>query len=75
MHSRLCLISNMDSLIKSEFLSINKKESSSSQQGRAAGVKDLRSRGLCLVPISLTQHVGNENGGDYWAPAALGSGF
>ncbi|KAK8465105.1 hypothetical protein PHAVU_010G147600 [Phaseolus vulgaris] len=36
--------------------------------------KDLRSRGLCLVPVSCTQHVGNENGGDYWAPA-YGSGF
>ncbi|KAL5056951.1 hypothetical protein RYX36_028555 [Vicia faba] len=36
--------------------------------------KDLRSRGLCLVPISCTQHVGSENGADYWAPA-FGSGF
>lgn len=36
--------------------------------------KDLRSRGLCLVPVSCTQHVGNENGADYWAPA-YGSGF
>ncbi|XP_061367546.1 transcription factor bHLH68-like [Gastrolobium bilobum] len=32
--------------------------------------KDLRSRGLCLVPVSCTQHVGSENGGDYWAPWA-----
>ncbi|XP_057790658.1 transcription factor bHLH68-like isoform X2 [Salvia miltiorrhiza] len=39
------------------------------------GVKDLRSRGLCLVPISCTQNVGNESGADYWAPAALGGGF
>ncbi|XP_072968702.1 transcription factor bHLH68-like isoform X2 [Typha angustifolia] len=43
--------------------------------------KDLRSRGLCLVPVSLTLHVGNDNGADYWAPApaapapALGDGF
>lgn len=37
--------------------------------------KDLRSRGLCLVPISCTQNVGNETGADYWAPAALGGGF
>ncbi|XP_027344552.1 transcription factor bHLH68-like isoform X2 [Abrus precatorius] len=36
--------------------------------------KDLRSRGLCLVPVSCTQHVGSENGADYWAPA-YGSGF
>ncbi|XP_022843335.1 transcription factor bHLH68-like, partial [Olea europaea var. sylvestris] len=39
------------------------------------GQKDLRSRGLCLVPVSCTQHVGNDiNGADYWAPA-LGGGF
>ncbi|KAE9445971.1 hypothetical protein C3L33_22134, partial [Rhododendron williamsianum] len=36
--------------------------------------RDLRSRGLCLVPISCTQHVGSENGADYWAPS-LGGGF
>ncbi|KAL0415211.1 UNVERIFIED_CONTAM: Transcription factor [Sesamum latifolium] len=44
-------------------------------EGRSGAVKDLRSRGLCLVPISCTQHVGNDNGADYWAPAALGGGF
>ncbi|KAK4428117.1 Transcription factor [Sesamum alatum] len=44
-------------------------------EGRTGAVKDLRSRGLCLVPISCTQHVGNDNGADYWAPAALGGGF
>nr|GMC70944.1 transcription factor bHLH68-like isoform X2 [Ipomoea batatas] len=45
------------------------------------GGRDLRSRGLCLVPLSCTQHVGvgsdsiNGGGGaDYWAPA-LGGGF
>ncbi|GAB4842254.1 hypothetical protein Ancab_012222 [Ancistrocladus abbreviatus] len=38
------------------------------------GPKDLRSRGLCLVPISCTQLVGSENGADYWAPS-LGGGF
>ncbi|XP_051148878.1 transcription factor bHLH68-like [Andrographis paniculata] len=33
--------------------------------------KDLRSRGLCLVPISWTVDVGSHdiNGADYWAPA------
>ncbi|KAL2243322.1 UNVERIFIED_CONTAM: Transcription factor bHLH68 [Sesamum indicum] len=44
-------------------------------EGRSGALMDLRSRGLCLVPISCTQHVGNENGADYWAPAALGGGF
>lgn len=43
-------------------------------QGAEDRPKDLRSRGLCLVPVSCTQHVGNENGADYWAPA-YGSGF
>lgn len=38
------------------------------------GAKDLRSRGLCLVPVSCTQHVGSDNGADYWAPA-FGGGF
>ncbi|XP_010540965.1 PREDICTED: transcription factor bHLH68-like [Tarenaya hassleriana] len=36
--------------------------------------KDLRSRGLCLVPVSFTLQVGSDNGADYWAPA-LGAGF
>ncbi|KAK2654763.1 hypothetical protein Ddye_014619 [Dipteronia dyeriana] len=38
---------------------------------------DLRSRGLCLVPVSCTQQVGIDIGADYWAPAAaaFGSGF
>ncbi|KAE8682844.1 bHLH133 protein [Hibiscus syriacus] len=35
--------------------------------------KDLRSRGLCLVPVSCTLHVGSDNGADYWAPAFGGS--
>lgn len=43
------------------------------QEGEEKG-KNLRSRGLCLVPVSCTQHVGSENGADYWAPA-YGSGF
>ncbi|KAL3840878.1 hypothetical protein ACJIZ3_025469 [Penstemon smallii] len=40
------------------------------------GAKNLRSLGLCLVPISFTQLVGNDNAADYWAPpATLGGGF
>ncbi|PHT79392.1 Transcription factor [Capsicum annuum] len=35
---------------------------------------DLRSRGLCLVPISCMANVGSDTGADYWAPA-LGGGF
>ncbi|XP_022777183.1 transcription factor bHLH68-like isoform X2 [Durio zibethinus] len=37
--------------------------------------KDLRSRGLCLVPVSCTQQVGSDNSADYWAPAFGGGGF
>lgn len=44
------------------------------QNAEGNKAKDLRSRGLCLVPVSCTQHVGSENGADYWAPA-FGSGF
>ncbi|CAK9174574.1 unnamed protein product [Ilex paraguariensis] len=38
--------------------------------------KDLRSRGLCLIPVSCTHHViiGGDIGADYWA-SALGGGF
>lgn len=32
------------------------------------GKKDLRSRGLCLVPVSCTSHLGADNGSDFWAP-------
>ncbi|KAJ7244961.1 hypothetical protein O6H91_04G118700 [Diphasiastrum complanatum] len=35
--------------------------------------QDLRSRGLCLVPVSCTQQVANDNGADYWTPAIGGS--
>ncbi|GMH17683.1 hypothetical protein Nepgr_019524 [Nepenthes gracilis] len=33
---------------------------------------DMKSRGLCLVPISCTQQlVESDNGADYWAPASF----
>lgn len=35
--------------------------------------QDLRSRGLCLVPLSCTVHVANDNGADYWTPTFGGS--
>ncbi|KMT00855.1 hypothetical protein BVRB_9g221290 [Beta vulgaris subsp. vulgaris] len=35
-------------------------------------LKDLKSRGLCLVPISCTQLVGSDNGADYWAQSLGG---
>ncbi|OMO63317.1 hypothetical protein COLO4_32577 [Corchorus olitorius] len=30
---------------------------------------DLKSRGLCLVPVACTMHVANSNGADFWSPA------
>lgn len=36
--------------------------------------KDLRSRGLCLVPVSFTMHEGGDNGADFWS-SALGGGL
>ncbi|EEF34877.1 transcription factor, putative [Ricinus communis] len=33
--------------------------------------KDLRSRGLCLVPVECTAHVASSNGADYWSPAMV----
>ncbi|MCO5589169.1 hypothetical protein L7F22_043135 [Adiantum nelumboides] len=33
---------------------------------------DLRSRGLCLVPISCTRNVANSNGADYWISGIRG---
>ncbi|CAJ2676234.1 unnamed protein product [Trifolium pratense] len=36
--------------------------------------KDLRSRGLCLVPVSCTLQVGSDNGADYWN-SSFGGGY
>nr|CAB3471633.1 unnamed protein product [Digitaria exilis] len=38
------------------------------QGSTAQGKKDLRSRGLCLVPVSCTSHLADDN--DFWAVAA-----
>ncbi|RZR78866.1 hypothetical protein BHM03_00004416 [Ensete ventricosum] len=37
------------------------------------GSADLRSRGLCLVPVACTEDVTRSNGADLWSPA-MGSG-
>lgn len=50
------------------------KGSSLEQDSNQESKKDLRSRGLCLVPVSCTMQVGSDNGADYWAPA-LNGGF
>eukprot|EP01018_Ginkgo_biloba_P015503 Gb_33415 [translate_table: standard] len=47
---------------------------SSQNEGRGDQAKyDLRSRGLCLVPVSCTPHVANNNGADFWT-SGIGSG-
>ncbi|KDP33703.1 hypothetical protein JCGZ_07274 [Jatropha curcas] len=53
---------------------IKRKGASDPQHYNEEQKKDLRSRGLCLVPVSCTLQVGSDNGADYWAPA-LGGGF
>ncbi|KAI3513747.1 hypothetical protein L1887_11872 [Cichorium endivia] len=50
------------------------KGSALDQDSHEEPKKDLRSRGLCLVPVSCTMQVGSDNGADYWAPA-LNGGF
>ncbi|XP_004496925.1 transcription factor bHLH113 isoform X2 [Cicer arietinum] len=35
--------------------------------------KDLRSRGLCLIPVGCTLHVASSNGADFWSPASIGN--
>ncbi|CAN7032935.1 hypothetical protein HID58_029962 [Brassica napus] len=49
--------------------------STENQNANEEPKKDLRSRGLCLVPISCTLQVGSDNGADYWAPALGSAGF
>ncbi|KAF2303940.1 hypothetical protein GH714_024861 [Hevea brasiliensis] len=53
---------------------VKRKGASEQQDYNEEPKKDLRSRGLCLVPVSCTLQVGSDNGADYWAPA-LGGGF
>ncbi|KAF3776493.1 Transcription factor [Nymphaea thermarum] len=51
------------------------KRRAAADQVRDEQKKDLRSRGLCLVPVSCILPVGSENGADFWAPAIGGGGF
>ncbi|XP_020220726.1 transcription factor bHLH68 isoform X2 [Cajanus cajan] len=51
-----------------------KRKAASEQDSQEEPKKDLKSRGLCLVPVSCTLQVGSENGADYWSHA-FGGGF
>ncbi|KAE9611715.1 putative transcription factor bHLH family [Lupinus albus] len=33
--------------------------------------KDMRSMGLCLIPMECTVHLASSNGADFWSPAAI----
>lgn len=52
-------------------LSLPYMTSNVNRKGCEAGT-DLRSRGLCLVPISCTRNVTNNNGADYWISGISG---
>ncbi|KAK2664960.1 hypothetical protein Ddye_003534 [Dipteronia dyeriana] len=39
------------------------------EDGGEEGKDDLRSRGLCLVPVACTVHVADSNCADFWSPA------
>ncbi|KAJ0980229.1 hypothetical protein J5N97_008484 [Dioscorea zingiberensis] len=41
--------------------------------GGGGGEGELRRRGLCLVPLSCTENVANNNGADIWSPSSMGS--
>ncbi|KAL2342551.1 hypothetical protein Fmac_003836 [Flemingia macrophylla] len=51
-----------------------KRKAASEQDSQEEPKKDLKSRGLCLVPVSCMLQVGSDNGADYWSPA-FGGGF
>ncbi|KAK7390954.1 hypothetical protein VNO78_19186 [Psophocarpus tetragonolobus] len=42
-------------------------------EGEVSKNKDLRSRGLCLIPVGCTVHVAGSNGADFWSPGAIGN--
>lgn len=42
-------------------------------KGNDSAKCDLRSRGLCVMPLSSTQHVANNNGADFWASGIGGN--
>ncbi|KDO66447.1 hypothetical protein CISIN_1g042078mg [Citrus sinensis] len=54
---------------------MKRKGTSDHQESQEEVKKSLRSRGLCLVPVSCTLQVGSDNGADYWAPALGGGGL
>ncbi|XP_056859306.1 transcription factor bHLH68 isoform X2 [Raphanus sativus] len=75
---RSCLFPEDPGQLLNDQCTKRREASSSSMETQNANEepkKDLRSRGLCLVPISCTLQVGSDNGADYWAPALGSAGF
>ncbi|KAL1547652.1 transcription factor bHLH68-like isoform X2 [Salvia divinorum] len=50
-----------------------KRKAVSEEECKEEVKKDLKSRGLCLVPLACTVDFGSENGADYWAPSFAGN--
>lgn len=49
-----------------------RQEEKGGEEGKESEArKDLRSKGLCLVPIELSVHVAETNGADFWSPAMV----
>ncbi|XP_057734720.1 transcription factor bHLH113-like [Arachis stenosperma] len=40
------------------------------EEGLKEDKRDLKSMGLCLIPLQSTLHVSSTNGADFWSPAA-----
>ncbi|KAF9675848.1 hypothetical protein SADUNF_Sadunf09G0075900 [Salix dunnii] len=38
-------------------------------------IKNLCSRGLCLVPVDCTVHLASSNGADFWSPVPMGNNY
>ncbi|KAG8645584.1 transcription factor bHLH113 isoform X2 [Manihot esculenta] len=52
------------------FLQDQVQKKKSEENGGEEARKDLKSRGLCLVPVEWTVHVASSNGADYWSHAS-----
>lgn len=48
----------------------NEQKKKSEENGGEEARKDLKSRGLCLVPVEWTVHVASSNGADFWSHAS-----
>ncbi|KAG5238754.1 transcription factor bHLH [Salix suchowensis] len=47
----------------------------SGEIGGKEPIKNLCSRGLCLVPVDCTAHLASSNGADFWSPVPMGNNY